>query len=94
MVFECRLQAKRKLNDHAESSPISSIASTEAAKGLKVPKLEAPSFDGSVLNWTNFWEQFTVSIDKCRETCLPSTGIEGRNCSGSDRSVRDWQALY
>ena len=34
------------------------------AKGLKVPKLEAPTFDGDILNWTHFWEQFSISIDQ------------------------------
>ena len=33
-------------------------------KGLKVPKLEAPAFDGDLLNWNSFWEQFSISIDE------------------------------
>ena len=26
--------------------------------------MEAPSFDGDILNWTHFWEQFSISIDE------------------------------
>ena len=37
-------------------------AATEA-KGLKVPKLEAPTFDGNILNCTHFWEQFSTSTE-------------------------------
>lgn len=37
--------------------------STSEGKGIKMPKLEAPTFDGNVLSWTHFWEQFAVSID-------------------------------
>ena len=36
---------------------------TTEGKGVKVPKLEAPIFDGNILNWTRFWEQFAISID-------------------------------
>ena len=28
---------------------------------MKLPKLEVPTFDGNVLNWTTFWEQFSIS---------------------------------
>ena len=34
------------------------------AKGSKLPKLDVPSFDGSLLNWRSFWEQFTISVDR------------------------------
>ncbi len=29
---------------------------------MKLPTLEIPTFDGSILNWTTFWEQFDISI--------------------------------
>ena len=29
---------------------------------IKLPKLSIPKFDGDVLNWRTFWEQFQVSI--------------------------------
>lgn len=57
MHFGFCIQAKRKLSDFTESPTTSSAASAETAKGLKVSKLEAPSFDRNILNWTQFWEQ-------------------------------------
>ena len=30
--------------------------------GLKQPKFSVPTFDGDILNWSNFWDQFSVSI--------------------------------
>ena len=33
-----------------------------ASKGVKLPKLDIPTFDGNVLHWKTFWEQFSVSI--------------------------------
>ena len=29
---------------------------------MKLPKVSVPTFDGKVLNWKNFWEQFDVTI--------------------------------
>lgn len=52
---------------HSVKKILSSLATptgNDAAQGLKVPKLEAPTFDGDLLNWTHFWEQFRVSIDQ------------------------------
>ena len=37
------------------------VASLER-KGVKLPKLDVPKFDGSILNWRSFWEQFCVAV--------------------------------
>lgn len=29
---------------------------------VKLPKLDVPTFDGNLLNWHSFWEQFCVSV--------------------------------
>ena len=31
-------------------------------KGVRFPKLEVPTFDGDILHWQSFWEQFCVAI--------------------------------
>ena len=30
--------------------------------GVQLPKLAVPTFDGNILHWRQFWEQFCVSI--------------------------------
>ena len=35
---------------------------TPRATGAKLPKLEVPSFDGDILKWKSFWDEFNVSI--------------------------------
>ena len=30
--------------------------------GIKLPKFEGPTFDGNIMNWRSFWEQYNVSI--------------------------------
>ena len=32
------------------------------SKGVRLPKLDVPTFDGNILNWTQFREQFSVSV--------------------------------
>ena len=35
---------------------------TPDASGVRLPKLDVPTFDGSIINWKRFWEQFTISV--------------------------------
>ena len=30
--------------------------------GVRLPKLDVPTFDGNIIHWTQFWEQFTISV--------------------------------
>ena len=59
--FYCCHSFKKILNTISSSTSPASTGTD--AKGLNIPKLEAPNFDGDILNWTHFWEQFSISID-------------------------------
>ena len=54
-----RLRQEQAKFEEAESTP-------KAAKlyptGVKLPKISVSSFDGSLLNWSSFWEQFETAI--------------------------------
>ena len=54
-IFDASLEIKRLLQPQAHLDPVDT-------KGIKLPKLEVPTFDGNILNWKSFWEQFCVSI--------------------------------
>lgn len=55
VIFDCGHEVRKLLG--------SSVASSHGdSKGVKLPKLEVPHFDGSPLNWSTFWEQFCVSV--------------------------------
>ena len=54
--FDCSVKLKMLV-----SESVSDIDSTES-KGIRLPKLDVPVFDGNILNWRRFWEQFSVSI--------------------------------
>ncbi len=62
--FICCHKIKGLINSHVSLTPNRSNTSTDI-KGSRIPKLEAPTFDGDILNWTRFWEQFVISIHEC-----------------------------
>ena len=52
------------------------VSSDTSGKGVKLPKIDVPTFDGNILNWQSFWEQFSVSIHDC-DSLLNSIGEVG-----------------
>ena len=60
-ISDCPLHIKQLL--HATASAESTKAPTAAtSKGVKLPKLDVPTFNGDILNWHTFWEQFCISV--------------------------------
>ena len=59
-----RLTALKKLSsfEHRDDALSNSPESTTTVEA-KLPKLELPKFDGDILNWTPFWEQFEAVVD-------------------------------
>ena len=55
LIFEYSLKVKKLLHSRKESPSLN-------GQGVKLPKLDVPTFDGSILNWTTFWEQFCISV--------------------------------
>ena len=37
-------------------------ATDSASTGVKLPKLEVPTFDGNLIHWKQFWDQFTAAV--------------------------------
>ncbi len=58
LQFDCSHKAKKLF---ASSAPDASTAPSAVGRGMKLPKLDVPSFDGDILNWSQFWEQFCFS---------------------------------
>lgn len=58
-VFNCSVTIKKLLASMtAPSEPSSSVSSENL--GVKLPKLNVLIFDGNILNWKSFWEQYTA----------------------------------
>ena len=43
----------------SETSPRHSASDSS---GIKLPRLDVPIFDGNIIHWKQFWEQFSVSV--------------------------------
>ena len=57
--FEIRVVIKRRLK---EINAKSTASKETGLSGVKLPKVSVPTFDGKVLNWKTFWEQFDATI--------------------------------
>ncbi len=44
-------------------APDSLTPTSPEPRGVRLPKLEVPTFDGDILHWQTFWEQFHIAID-------------------------------
>ena len=63
-IFDMSLKVN-KLLYNPECMPEATV-STHDTKGVRLPKLKVPTFDGDILRWQTFWEQFQVAIhDRC-----------------------------
>ena len=59
-VFDYSVTIKKLLSSASGASEASTPPSN--SKGVKLPKLDVPTFDGNILNWRSFWEQFSISV--------------------------------
>ena len=59
-VFDCSVSIKKSLS--SASAPVETSALPSESKGVRLPKLDVPPFDGDALNWRSFWEQFCISV--------------------------------
>ena len=65
-LFDCGLNL-RKLCDELDAlsrmhTPSSVAPAPAASKNIRLAKLETPKFDGEVLHWRTFWDQFKIAI--------------------------------
>ena len=60
--FDCSLYIKELLRPHVQVNEPTPGLTHSDSKGVKLPKLDVPTFDGNILNWKCFWEQFCISV--------------------------------
>ncbi len=59
-IFTCSIEVKKLLVPHTTPA----VALSSDPKGVKLPKLDVATFDGNILHWKTFWEQFDVSVHR------------------------------
>lgn len=60
-MFDATLKIKKLLHPSKDGASAPSDL-TSTTHGVKLPKLDVPTFNGDILKWITFWEQFTVSV--------------------------------
>ena len=60
-LLECSFRYKEL--SHTAPTPPTTTASYDS-RGIKSPKIDVPQFNGNILSWTRFWEQFRISVNK------------------------------
>ena len=65
-LFECFHNARRLSKAYQESAKSISEEnhSESTGSGVRLPKLSVPTFDGNLLYWRPFWDQFCTSVHK------------------------------
>ena len=48
----------------SDSVAAATPTATPGSRSVKLPKIDVPTFDGELLHWQAFWDQFSISIDK------------------------------
>jgi hypothetical protein len=84
--FSCSLKTKKLLSSLSVGSTAAPVAD---GKGVRLPKIDVPTFDGDVLNWRQFWEQFSVSIHE-RKTLSNAEKFQHAVKGGSARNAIEW----
>ena len=54
-------QVASKIKGMLTGTPAGTHAASDVS-GVRLPKLDVPTFDGNIIHWKQFWEQFTVSV--------------------------------
>ena len=61
-LYAVDLKVKRLLHEQTSSPKLSGVR--HATTGVKLPEISVLTFDGNIMNWSSFWEQFEVPIHK------------------------------
>ena len=60
LLFDLSLSIRKRLSTGKPTTPTPTLEMSSSS--VKLPKLDVPKFDGDVLHWQTFWEQFYVAI--------------------------------
>lgn len=63
-IFETHTQTTQKTTIDTPGVNFASIWSQSTHGAIRPPQLHITPFDGDVMNWQEFWDQFEASVDK------------------------------
>ena len=61
-IFDMSVKVKKLFYNPGPASDSSGTLTPEP-HGVKLPKIDVPMFNGNLLHWQTFWEQFSIAVD-------------------------------
>lgn len=80
LLFDCSLKVKELLAKASIPTSSSSTHTSTESTGLKLPKLDVPTFNGNILQWRSFWEQFVISVHSRTTLTQRSLYTSNKHC--------------
>ena len=53
--------------EQTKKEPAPHTFGMQVVGGVNLPQIEIPTFDGNILNWRLFWEQFQAAVHNKRQ---------------------------
>ncbi len=89
-TFDLSVIVKRLLYDsdsHTKTLTLSSSNPVSETRGVKLPKIDAPTFSGELLNWQSCWEQFCIAIHDRKDISEKLVCLRHSMKDGTARSI-------
>ena len=61
-LFDLRVAVSRRMEESTKKEHTRDGFGVLAMTGVNLPRIEIPTFDGNILNWRLFWEQFQAAV--------------------------------
>ena len=61
LLYNLSIEINRLVGTKNES-PLPTVSGVTSMSGIQLTRIEVPNFDGNILNWQIFWEQFDSAI--------------------------------
>lgn len=88
MLFECLSAIRKLLKTHCDAAITNTSAAASADRlGVKLPKIDVPTFNGDILQWRQFWEQYCISVHE-RTSLTDSEKVVYLRHALKDRSAK------
>ena len=69
LLYNLKINVDRLAGSKEEKPPLMTTGVTEMSS-IRLPRIEIPAFNGNILNWRIFWEQFDSAIHSKNPTSL------------------------
>ena len=88
-IFQMSIKVKKLLYSPDSLTPDPARSLVPESRGVKLPKIDVPTFSGDLLHWQTFWEQFKIAINDRKDISTTEKLVYLRHSlkDGSARTV-------